>query len=1122
MSAVDVVHPGQWRLDRVEVVNWGTFDGHHRLDVARKGFLLTGHSGSGKSSLVDAVAAVLVPRGKLRFNAAAADGASRRADRTTASYVRGAWRRRADETTGEVVSDYLRPGATWSGILLRYADGAGGTVSLVKLYHLRRGANTAAEAAELHVLLQEPVDLLDFQPFARAGLDVRRIKATWPKATVTDKHSAFSARFCRLLGISGESALILLHKTQSAKSLDNLDDLFRNFMLDEPQTRRMAETAVAQFGELSQAHGLVVEARRQVEALAPLPGRAAAYDQHTAAAARAAELRRALEPFARSWKHALAEQERVGAEAALHTAEHELALAEAATAEAQRGLDVARRLVAERGGGALEVQRMQVTLDEKAVSAATAARARLAEDLAAVGIIVPTTFGEYEELRATARAERDRLATDQERRREAALRLHEEAADLRRRKETIDRELRALKGARSNLGSRLLDARRMICHETGLTAATLPFAGELLQVRPEHAVWTGAIERVLRPLATVMLVPAAHRDAVAAAADRLHLGTRLAFEAVPSQVDPPRPARADDSLVHRVEVAAGPMAPWLHATLSHQYDYACVEDARDLHGFDRAVTRAGQVKRGRGRYEKDDRFRVDDRGRWVLGSDNTAKVEHFLGELRQVTTALDAVRAKLAAAERERDQAQRRADVLAALGRHEWSELDVEAAANALDRSRTRLAELRHGNTDLRAAEHEEQQAARALDDARDHERGRRDAVATARAALEQLDAVLADLAPSVDAAPVPHQGELERRFHEAKTTRVITHAMIDKIALAVATGLEAERDAASEAAREAEKAITRITGDFRRRWPALAGDLTDHIDDRAGFLDIHARLQADRLPEFEQRFFDLLESQSRRNVGQLANEIRRAPAEIRERIAPVNASLRRSRFDEGRYLQIKVDDNRSAAAREFLADLQTIASDSWMDRDRDSAEATFAVMERLMHRLMSSEGGDRAWQELCLDTRRHVRFTGVEVDEAGQVVSVHDSGSGLSGGQKQKLVVFCLAAALRYQLAADAEETPTYGTVILDEAFDKADSAFTRMAMDIFQEFGFHMVLATPLKLLQTLEDYVGGIGLATCRDRRQSSVGVVAIDDAGLVAAMAESGASAVAETLPLDLPS
>ena len=1105
----DVAHPGQWRLERIEVINWGTFHGHHQLDVPRKGYLLTGHSGSGKSSLVDAIAAVLVPRGKLRFNAAAGDGAGRKADRTTVSYVRGAWRRHAEEDTGEVVSDYLRPGATWSGIMLRYGDGTGKVASLVKLYHLRRGASAPADASELHVLATEPLELMDFEDYARSGLDVRRIKAHWPQATVTDRHSTFSARFCRLLGISGENALVLLHKTQGAKSLDNLDDLFRTFMLDEPRTRTMAQTAVEQFADLSQAHAHVVEARHQVEVLSPLTEHVARYDEHVAAATHAGELRAALEPFRDSWKHSLALTARDDARARLRAAEHELGTADSATTEARSTLDLARRLVADSGGSAIELQRMQVASDTAAVDNARRARDELAGDLGAVGVPAPTSFAEFDELRATARKESAAQTEAEERHREQANALHDSAADARRRKVAVEQELRALRGVRSNLDSRLLEARALLCRETGLSPATLPFAGELLQVRAEYAEWTGAIERVLRPLATVLLVPAAHRETVVAAADAHHLGTRLVLESVPAQSEPPRPVRTDHSLVHRVEVAGGPLASWLHATLAKSYDYACVDDVAELADHERAVTRAGQVRRGRTRYEKDDRFRVTDRSRWVLGFDNAAKVDLYLDELRQVGDELSELENRLAGLAREQQAAQKRAVVLQSLERREWTAMDVTAAEAALARSSARLAELRRDNTDLQAAELEETRAAAALAEASVIAQTCRDVVAQVRADLAGLDKVLAEIEPAHGSIPATHQEELERRFHTARTRRTVTYDTIDRVALTVAGALDTERDAAQEAARAAQDVITGIARDFRARWPALAGDLTADVADRVGHLEILQRLQADRLPEFEDKFFDLLENQSQRNMGQLANEIRRAPGEIRDRIHPVNASLRRSPFDRGRFLRIKVIDNRSPAAKEFLADLNAIASGSWGERDRAEAEAAFAVMKRLMARLVSSEYADRTWQDLCLDTRRHVRFVGEEIDADGEVLAVHDSGSGLSGGQKQKLVVFCLAAALRYQLAEVGADVPNYGTVIMDEAFDKADTAFTTMAMDIFGEFGFHMILATPLKLLQTLESYVGGIGLATCRDRKQSTVSVVDFADVAQVSGGEAAGA-------------
>jgi uncharacterized protein YPO0396 len=123
--------------------------------------------------------------------------------------------------------------------------------------------------------------------------------------------------------------------------------------------------------------------------------------------------------------------------------------------------------------------------------------------------------------------------------------------------------------------------------------------------------------------------------------------------------------------------------------------------------------------------------------------------------------------------------------------------------------------------------------------------------------------------------------------------------------------------------------------------------------------------------------------------------------------------------------------------------------------------------------------------------------FLAHEVDEHGFRHASYDSGAAMSGGQQQKLVVFCLAAALRYQLATADDVRPAYGTVVLDEAFDKADAQYTRMALDVFVEFGFHLVLATPNKLLQTIEPYVGAVTAVANPTRQASHVSTAVFEE-------------------------
>ena len=67
----------------------------------------------------------------------------------------------------------------------------------------------------------------------------------------------------------------------------------------------------------------------------------------------------------------------------------------------------------------------------------------------------------------------------------------------------------------------------------------------------------------------------------------------------------------------------------------------------------------------------------------------------------------------------------------------------------------------------------------------------------------------------------------------------------------------------------------------------------------------------------------------------------------------------------------------------------------------------------------------------------------------------------------------------------------------MLDEAFDRADTEFTRAAMGAFRQFGFHMILATPEKLLQTVQDYIGGVLMVECPDRKRSRTSSLTIEE-------------------------
>ena len=120
----------QFHLSRLQVINWGVFDGYHSIPFSSGGALIAGASGSGKSSLLDAISLGFLPFNRRNFNAsgdntAAGSSAGRR---TVDKYVRGAWGQRSDGGTSRVM--YLRgDGTAWSAVAVTYASDSGRTVT---------------------------------------------------------------------------------------------------------------------------------------------------------------------------------------------------------------------------------------------------------------------------------------------------------------------------------------------------------------------------------------------------------------------------------------------------------------------------------------------------------------------------------------------------------------------------------------------------------------------------------------------------------------------------------------------------------------------------------------------------------------------------------------------------------------------------------------------------------------------------------------------------------------------------------------------------------------------------------------------------------------------------------
>jgi len=1087
----------QFRLKRLQVFNWGTFSGLHDIPIADDGFLFVGRSGSGKSTLLDAFTALLIPPLWRDFNAAAREGDRGRADRNLVTYVRGAWADQSHADSGEIHTRMLRATTTWSALAAEYANDLGQVVALAQLFWIKGTSNRTNDVRRHFMVAERPFETgRELKGFAE-DLDLRRLKQSLPDLAHFEQFEPYGERFRRLLGIDSRMALKLLHKTQSAKNLGDLNAFLREFMLDPPATFDVADRLVSEFGELDEAHKAVVNARRQIETLAPVRN---AYQNHQQAEQELIlldgllagvdayrDLRRRGLMEAETGRLEVEEQGLAGRETQHRekVQEHKGEL---------RSLEELHR---ERGGGRIEalqdeLERLGTQRDDRLGKRTEADRLCRGLDWS-----LPDGPEALAELTARARTFVEGWNAEQEQAEQERDGLRDRKRDLEREHREVETEVAAMLRQPSNIPAHMLELRNGIAAALGLSETDLPFVGELIEVRDEESQWHGAIERILHGFALSLLVDERRYGAVARYVNQTHLGQRLVYFRVSDTDVPARGRLGPRSLVAKLNLQETSYRGWLLGELYRRFDYACVDNLRDFQEQERALTREGQIKQGKSRHEKDDRHRIDDRRRWVLGFDNRDKLALFqqrAGELHSMIAGLDK---RLDEIRNQQAKSQQRALACQVLANLQWQDIDVAGILDRIQSLGMELEQLRSGDAELEALGERIEAARTSLEQAEDTLRKilvERETIARKindhQRELADLDRRLADVVLSET-----QLAGLEARFEQDE--KPLTLGNLDTRRIQVERAINAERRSLDEGKNRLLRVIEKGLADFKREWPMDAGDLDETLASAPEYLTLLQRIEHDGLPGFEERFFSLLKEQSSENLAALSRHISEARKEIRNRMELVNASLADAEFNPGTHLQIEVSERQLPDVRTFREQVRQVLEHAWtMGRDPAEAETRFATLRDLVRRLGGQESEDRRWREQVLDVRLHVEFVGRELDGEGREVEVYRSGAGKSGGQREKLATTCLAAALRYQLGGSDGALPVYAPVVLDEAFGKADNEFTELAMRIFERFGFQMIVATPLKSVMTLEPFIGGACFVDIADRNRSATLQIAYD--------------------------
>lgn len=1094
------------RLQRCEVLNWGTFHGVvWGLDLNGGDALLTGDIGSGKSTLVDAVTTLLVPAQRIAYNKAA--GAEAR-ERDLRSYVLGYFK--SERGDGEYAAKPvgLRDHKTLSVILGRFRNEAfSQDVTLAQVFWFREPQGQPVRfyvVADLRLSIAE-----HFQGFGGDIAALRKRLRRTPSVEVHDSFPYYGAAFRRRFGIQSDQALDLFHQTVSMKAVGNLTEFIRQHMLEPFGVEPRIDALIAHFDDLHCAHEAVLKAKAQVERLTPLSGHCDQFESLTAEVHLRREARDALRPYFAGLKAGLLRSrlETLGVDLEQSAARAQGLLARLNDRAAQR--DEVKRAIAENGGDRIESLRVEIERQVRLRDERAKRAGQYAELAKAAGLTAARSADDFISSRRQLDTEANAI---REQETDVQNTTTERQVDFRKLKEghkELTREVESLRRRRSNIPARMLSVREELCRVLSLEETDLPFVGELVEVRSEERDWEGAAERVLHGFALSLLVPDEAYANVADWVDQAHIGDRLVYFRVRER----RPALTrlhPQSLVRKLALKTdSAFYGWLEAELVRRFDYACCATLEQFRREDRAITRSGQVKAKGERHEKDDRHRLDDRTRYVLGWSNQAKIAAFSKQIDDLERRSAALASLLSELTSKRHGLADRLTTFSKLSVfNDFTELDwrpITVEIDKLAQERRRMQEGSDALKFLAAKLGEIEQEIDALSvrhKAAMVEEGRTEE--RRRTAGEQLrmtgEEELAATARMREVAFL----QLDSLRVEAQGEQKLTVETCDARERELRERLQAQIDNEDRRIARLRDEIIRAMQAYKEGYPLETRDTDAAIEASGEYRAMLATLRSDDLPRFQARFKALLNENTIREVANFQSQLARERETIRDRIGRINQSLRGIAFNPGRYIVLEAEPNSDIEIRSFQQDLRACTEGALTGSDDgEYSEAKFLQVKLIIERFRGREGSaelDKRWSRKVTDVRNWYVFSASERWREDDKEHEHyaDSG-GKSGGQKEKLAYTVLGASLAYQfgLEAGASQSRSFHFVLIDEAFGRGSDESTRYALELFRKLNLQLLIVTPLQKIHTIEPFVAAVGFVHNEGGRRSMLRNLSIEE-------------------------
>jgi uncharacterized protein YPO0396 len=1071
--------PPTFVITHLDLFDWGSFAGRHSAQIDLEGTAIIGPTGSGKTTLVDALMTLITANP--RYNLASTGG--HESDRDLVSYIRGVSGAGNNSGDNEHIA---RPGKTVSGIAARFSNGEKQLV-IGAVFWLDGTSSAATDLGRLWIYSEAASEGLDeWLEIHHAG-GARALKQHARETSglhATSNKQEYLSHLRRFFEV-GENAFTLLNRAAGLKQLNSIDEVFRELVLDDTSAFDRAAEVAKEFDDLAAIHGELEIARQQQHSLRPIDESW----RKRETLAQNLDLQRQIKDILPRWyaeaAHRLATQRLARTDTEIDECRRKgealCGQIKMADAEAETLRDIYLRA----GGASIEQLRQQIQSQEQLVAIC----ARNAKDYRRlVGL-----------LELDAALTREALAANQQRAREIQTEkqaLHERqkqeawtlgAAQQRERqaRDELKAELDQVLGRPgSNVPGPYQLFRSELARQLGLEEHALPFVAELIEVTAEESRWRGAIERAVGGHRMRIMVPG---DAIKAALRWInHRDNRMHVRLLEVEIAYGEARFFADGFTRKLKYKEHPYREALKAWLGG-IDRHCVASPEQLQETPHGLTEQGLMSDRRGLFEKQDQRRLDQD--WMTGFDNKDRLAQLR---RQITEVEDSLRKAEAAYETARERADATGtllDLLQALVEAQFDAIDLPAAEKALESLRSRLQALSDPEGDaekarLRWAEADGQVKAlrerQADNDAakRDLDLKRREIAGRRERAFNKIGAGLTD-----------PQRLLAERYLPIPAGDVLEN--LPELELDATNSVQDAIEAATSQLNGCEQTLVRQMGTAKKVDTGALADVGQEMQDVPAYLERLRQLTEEALPEKLQRFLQYLNQSSDQGVTQLLSAIENEVSLIEERIEDLNRTLRRVDFNPGSYLRLVPQRVVHESLRTLQQAQRHLRSAEVKD---DQGESHFRALQNIVAILRDASDRKKTLSaRALLDPRYRLTFAVSVIERAsGAVKEVRTGSQGGSGGEKEIIASYVLTASLSYALCPDGSARPLFGTIVLDEAFSKSSQAVAGRIISALHEFGLHPLFVTPNKELRLLRAHTRSAILVHRRGRQATLTSV------------------------------